>query len=311
MVRVQGPRSERVDRFGRKEAQTWVQLSTGAESLPFVNKRACSLISLHFVSLHPTLERVARNFSYHPSSSSTSISRPLFSIFPFFTLPIISLSHPPLLFSLASFPPRFNRVPPFLPPSIHLFHESPLRFLTVHHLPYHDLAPPSSLLLVSFQGANYFFAVRLSKYTRTTHIERAGPRAQTPRRRRCCCSASDREQNETRRDASEWSECTNEYAPKVNPDERIIDRWLLNHHGVLGPRVYAQRGDAPRAALLCCSNIRDCPQPRDHGSSTGDNRSRHFPRSILEEREGERERISKIREEERWRDKGREYWREG
>lgn len=98
--------------------------------------------------------------------SSTTL-HPHLPIFPFFTLPIISLSHPPLLFSLASFPPRFNRVPPFLPLSIYLFHESPLLFPSTRSSS--TLAPPSSfLLLVSFQGTNYFFAVRLSKYTHTS-----------------------------------------------------------------------------------------------------------------------------------------------
>lgn len=232
--------------------------------------------------------------------SSTTL-HPHLPIFPFFTLPIISLSHPPLLFSLASFPPRFNRVPPFLPLSIYPFIIYPGASIF--------LPPPSFV-----PGDELFFrGTPLQIYP---HVERAGPRAQTPRRRRrrrrCCCCRSPRAE---RRDASERGRRSarariskREYAPKVNPDERIIDRWLLNQTATVCSVHACTRKEETRrclrAALLCCSNIRDCPEltrPRDDGSSTGDNRSRHFPRRTEvyskrgRERDRQTERISKIR----------------
>lgn len=96
---------------------------------------------------------------YHPSSSSPDL--PL--LYSPYNQPLSSsITFLPRIFSSA-FQSRSSIPPPLhLPlPRISLLFPSTRSSST--------LAPPSSfLLLVSFQGTNYFFAVRLSKYTHTS-----------------------------------------------------------------------------------------------------------------------------------------------
>lgn len=96
-------------------------LSTGAESLSFVNKSTLSLsLSASYPSILPLLCSPSVWGSqlplYHTSSSSTSISRVLFPIFPSFPLRINS--HPlssTITFRSRSFPQPLNRVLPLSP----------------------------------------------------------------------------------------------------------------------------------------------------------------------------------------------------
>lgn len=242
---------------------------------------------------------------YHPSSSSPDL--PL--LYSPYNQPLSSsITFLPRIFSSA-FQSRSSIPPPL-------------------HLPLPRISSPLSIYpFIIYPGASIFlpppsFVPGDELFFRGTplqiypHVERAGPRAQTPRRRRrrrrCCCCRSPRAE---RRDASERGRRSarariskREYAPKVNPDERIIDRWLLNQTATVCSVHACTRKEETRrclrAALLCCSNIRDCPEltrPRDDGSSTGDNRSRHFPRRTEvyskrgRERDRQTERTSKIR----------------
>lgn len=243
--------------------------------------------------------------------SSTTL-HPHLPIFPFFTLPIISLSHPPLLFSLASFPPRFNRVPPFLPLSIYLFHESPLLFPSTRSSS--TLAPPSSfLLLVSFQGTNYFFAVRLSKYTHTSSEP-----APEHRRRDAAVAAAvavvvdPREQSDETRASEEEEVHAREFR-----SENMRPRWILmNVSSIDGcwtrpPRcARSTRVRAKRRRAAACEPRYSVARISAIAQSWRGRETTDLPRGIIvldtfrdepkytrreEERERQTERISKIR----------------
>lgn len=267
-----------MDRFGRKEAQTWVQLSTGAESLPFVNKRACSLISLfHFVSLLPhTGTRSSQHLLHHPSSSSsTSISRPLFPIFPLLALPVISLSHPPLLFSLAFLSLRvFNRVPP-LPPSL-----SPLFIIHPGASIFFPPPPPPSFVPgdeLFFRGTPlqiYPHGTRRTSRPQSTDAATPPPPPPPLAAAAVVVVAPDRSAAvERRRDATARKKERRNFKFRICAQRE--SRWTCHRSMVaepgpprsaLGPRVSTRKQETrrcPRAALLCCSrrasNNRDCP----------------------------------------------------